>query len=642
MQKCNCIIGTYNHVPQGTEESSFEETYQVSWRPFLSALYRFPDISAVLHYSGTVLAWLEARHPEFIMLLEEMATRKQIELLGGGFFAPLLPLVPGPDRLGQIEMLTTYIRKSFGKRPRGCWIQDYAWEPVLASGLEACGFDYTFLQERQFSIAGADLDRLSITEDQGRSILVFPVFDAMESLPRLLPFHEAIAELRSRLGDLPLVTLMYPDWAARQLWTASGLESPDVFFERAFAALQKESLVVETTTPSRYLKNPHKLNRAYFPSGASGFLMHKSLPEAVKGTKPEEGGDMSMGSPRRILLRQEESNFLYAKMQYVRLLVGQLRGDKSRKKSAQEELWKAQCGDAYWNSPSGGLSRPGLRGAAFSALIQAEKTTRQSGGFTPGVTMADIDFDGEREILYQGGEFNAYVHLRGGSLFELDSMKTLTNYASVVSSGDPAGKRNGPRRCFQDSITKSGGFGQEIASCRESVYGLEDSDRPAHLAVLTREVALEQSGRRKTVFIRKRYTFRKVAMSVTYEIANRENAPLSFRFCTELNIGAGAEPGGMGFEGQRNGNEKVALSAENKVTASGLEYLRIENLGAEEHLELRVDRPFEFLAVPVFLSIPCHGVERKVYEGSSVLLGWDLVIPPDASTKIVINLEIRS
>lgn len=46
---------------------------------------------------------------------------------------------------------------------------------------------------------------------------------------------------------------MYPGSAARELWAASGLESPDVFFERAFAALQKESPLA-TTTPSRYLK----------------------------------------------------------------------------------------------------------------------------------------------------------------------------------------------------------------------------------------------------------------------------------------------------------------------------------------------------------------------------------------------------
>src|SRR5512140_4018701 len=200
MQRSNVIIGAYNLLPEGTEEAAFEETYQVCWRPLLSVLYRFPDLSALLHYSGTVLHWLESRHPEFLMLLKEMVLRKQIELLGGGFFGPIMPLIPGPDRLGQAELLTTFIRRSFSKRPRGCWLADYAWEPVLASSLQSCGFDYTFLTERHFRAAGVppqDLGSPAMTEDQGRSLLVFPVFDALESFPKPLAILESLGALAS-------------------------------------------------------------------------------------------------------------------------------------------------------------------------------------------------------------------------------------------------------------------------------------------------------------------------------------------------------------------------------------------------------------------------------------------------------------
>jgi hypothetical protein len=255
--------------------------------------------------------------------------------------------------------------------------------------------------------------------------------------------------------------------------------------------------------------------------------------------------------------------------------------------------------------------------------------------------MADIDFDGEKEILYQGGDFNAYIHLRGGSLFELDSLKTLCNYASVMSLPDPAGKRSPSRRCFQDRFTKAGGFGQELGNCFDAYYGLEDSDRPAHLAVLTREAVLEQSGRRKTVFLRKKYAFRKVALAVTYEIANRENETLSFRFCSELNLAAGHGPEAVALEGQRNGNEKTSFPTGNKAAASGLDLLRIINLEAEEHVELRSDRPFELVSMPVFQNVALYGKEARLYQGASLLLGWDLSIPADSSVRISLNLEIR-
>jgi alpha-amylase len=645
MQKCQCIIGTYNHVPEGAEESSFEETYQVCWRPFLSSLYRFPDILAVLHYSGTALSWLEARHPEFLMLLEEMMTRKQIELLGGGFFAPLLPLVSGQDRLGQIEMLTTYIRKAFGRRPRGCWVQEYAWEPGLASSIQACGFDYTFLPERHFRIAGADLGMPAITEDQGRSLTVFPVFDATETTGRPVVFAEAISAIQSRKENIPLITVLFPGEVARELWEKSGLESPDLLFERSFAALQKESLVLETTTPGRYLKSARRLDRAYFSNGASLPLMQRSLARREAPRRGDAEPEEVHGSPRRLLIRQEESIGLYAKMQYVRILVGQLRGDKSRRKSAQEELWKGQCGDAYWNSLNGGILRLPVRSAAYAALIEAEKTTRQRGGFSPGVIMADIDFDGQKEILYQGSDFNAYVHQQGGTLFELDSLKTLTNYLATLAAFD--GKESsaaGPesRRSFQDRFYKPGRFGSVYADCHDATYAIEESDRPAHLAILAHECSLDVGGRRKIVALRKKYSFRKVALSVIYELANREDEALSFRFGTELNFAAGSVPEAVIIDGRRDGAESLQLPCDASGKGESLLLVRVTNAKAEEHLDVSADTPFELVSTPLFRTTNIYGQEKRLYQGVSLLLGWDLTLAAGSTAKLQVNLEMRA
>ncbi|HPS14168.1 MAG TPA: hypothetical protein PK759_00005, partial [Spirochaetales bacterium] len=68
MQGIKVILGTYNTMPEGASSSLFELTYQSSWRPFLSSLYKFSNIRAVLFYSGTVLQWIEVNHPEFILL----------------------------------------------------------------------------------------------------------------------------------------------------------------------------------------------------------------------------------------------------------------------------------------------------------------------------------------------------------------------------------------------------------------------------------------------------------------------------------------------------------------------------------------------------------------------------------------------
>jgi 4-alpha-glucanotransferase len=674
MQRSHVIIGAYNLMPEGIEEAALEEAYQFCWRPFLSVLYRFPALSAVLHYSGTVLRWLGAKHPEFIMLLEEMATRKQIELLGGGYFAPLLPLIPSPDRLGQIELLTTQIRRSFAKRPRGCWLADYAWEPSLASTLQACGFDYTFLPERHFRVAGlpgSDIGSPAMTEDQGRSLVVFPAFDALESLPAPRPFAEAVDSLASRLGEQRLYSILYPGDSFKGMWEASRLESPDLFFEHSFAQLQREGLEYETTTPSRYLKGARDYRRAYFPGCASARLMERSAPEAPvddasrprKSPKPaprvpEDRISAFEGSLRRVLLKREESIALYSKMQYVRILVGQLRGDKSRKKTAQEELWKAQCGSAYWPGDGGGMARLPVRAAAYSALIEAEKITRQRGSFSPGIVSSDIDFDGAKEIIYQGADLNAYVQLRGACLAELDSIKTRTNYVNAMGSNEP-----GPRLlCFRDRISEKGRFGEDRGGFYDAHYARAETERPAHVAALYREDYAELGGRRRALSLRKTYSFRKGGLSVEYELTNRDPSPLSLRLSVELNLAAGMEASAVGLAGLR-GHDELALDSLAECGAEGLVGLRLLNAAKEERIEARSDRPFSLSHAPLRPSLrsgepeparPAAGPEANgraaaetaraaaPYQGCALLLGYDLDIPADSSQRLSITLELRS
>ena len=664
MQISPVIIGAYNLLPEGTEEQAFEETYQVCWRPFLSVLYRFPTIAAVLHYSGTVLHWLESRHPEFLMLLEEMVLRKQIELLGGGFFGPLMPLIPGPDRLGQAELLTTFIRRSFGKRPRGCWLPDYAWEPSLASSLQSCGFDYSFLPEKQFRIAGVapeDLGSPVMTEDQGRSLIVFPVFDALESFSEPMPMEEALTQLQSRVGEQRLYTVLFPGELARQLWSASKLESPDVFFERTFAALQREGLRFETTTPMRYLKSARDFKRAYFPGCASAVLMERSMPADIpghasrakkgvgksadparaSGSAAEDEPSAVVGSLRRLLLRHEESLALYAKMHYVRILVGQLRGDKSRKKTAQVELWRGQCGGAYWRGSGGGISRLPVRAAAYAALIEAEKITRQRGSFSPGIISADMDFDGVKEIVYQSADINAYVQLQGACLSELDSLKTRTNYINVLDSQERA-----PRRlCFRDSISEKGSFGTDRGSFSDARYSLVEAEKPASVVSLFREGQADISGKRRFLAIKKTYSFRKGGFSVEYEVASKESTPLSLRLGVDLNLSAGFSPETVSLSGIR-ARDEIVLATDKKSSESDLNGLKLSNQAKGETIELRSDVPFSLAHAPVLClldSAEMSGIKGlPAYQGCCLTLGWDLDLPADSARRFSITLELRS
>jgi alpha-amylase/alpha-mannosidase (GH57 family) len=228
MGKISLILGSHKHLPYGSSADEFEELYRRELKPCVTTLYRFPRISLVLHYSGVLLQWIERRHPELIMLLKNLVVRKQVEFLGGGFYEPLLPLIPLADKLGQIEMMTTYLRKTFGKRPQGCLLPCNAWEQNLTGPLHACGMVYTFLNEALFShVHGGRAPYYGpcITEDQGKVITVFPVYSelgrtlsvrnpaaALEKLPEETEQEKVFTIFTNKFFDKDINELFYNDF----------------------------------------------------------------------------------------------------------------------------------------------------------------------------------------------------------------------------------------------------------------------------------------------------------------------------------------------------------------------------------------------------------------------------------------------
>lgn len=639
MLKSYLLIGTYNHLPEGTPDDEFETVYQYCYRPFLSVLNRFPDIQAALFYSGSLLRRLESKHPEFLMLLEEMSARRQIEILGGGFYAPVLPLIPNTDRLGQIELLTTYLRKSFGKRPRGCWLSEYAWEPWLASTLQTCGMDYTFLSVSQFRAAlgpAASLVPL-VTEDQGRCTVVVPVWDCGGDFAALSGFDEAYREL-SPGADTPLNSIMLCGESVRLLWERSGLESPDLYMEKTLASLRKLALEVETTTPSRYLKTRRPVARAYFPGSASDAFMEELSPSG-----PDIARSISL---RNAILRYAASSALYSRMHYVHILISQLRGDRSRKKTAAEDLWKSQCADAYWRSPRGGIVDARIRRSAFSALIDAEQTTRLKGSFKPGIIRADLDFDGTKELLFQGSELNAYISLKGAAIFELDALRARKNLCDVYN-GEADGDRS-KRSCFLDRVYAEdplapnafepwlGDGGILSRGLFDEVSGELSAAAGGSAVSFSREFVLAQGVNGHALSLRKDYVFHRRSIQVRYRFRNRSGAGLTFWFGTEFNLAI-----------LRDQLEAVLVDAKPVddagrdahawFRADSASRLGLKGLDRSDSLSISSSRPAALSISPIrAANVP----DGESGQGYSSLFLWKLSLEPEAEWDAELTLSL--
>src|SRR5271169_4895072 len=98
LSKVHFALGIHSHQPVGNFDHVIEEAYQRSYAPFLTVLALHPRVRASLHYSGILLEWIEHRHPEFFDKLRQMIGRGQIELVGGGYYEPILPAIPDRDK----------------------------------------------------------------------------------------------------------------------------------------------------------------------------------------------------------------------------------------------------------------------------------------------------------------------------------------------------------------------------------------------------------------------------------------------------------------------------------------------------------------------------------------------------------------
>jgi hypothetical protein len=586
--KLHIVLGVHGHLPNGSSEAEFEALYDTEIKPLVSTLYNFPRVNMVFHYSGVLLYWIERRHPELFMILEELLSRKQIELLGGGFYEPTMPLLSLADKIGQIEMLTTYLRKQFGKRPQGCWIPRGAWEQNLVGPLNTCGMSYTFLEDRYFG-SKAGFWAPCITEDQGKLIVVFPV---SAGLGKEIIQDEKVFDTLRRLRqedpaqDHPLTVFL-----------AYGANKTNYqkFFE--FLSAQDD---IEFTTSAKVYKGLHFLEKRYF------------------------SGNM----PRQILVDYPAANGLYAKTIYTHGVINQIRGDKVRKRTALEELWKAQ--DSYlFGNPQISSS---LRKAAYKVLLEAEKIAREKGKFTPLLSIFDYDLDGEGEYLFQDDKLNCYIKTEGAGIFELDYLPKAWNYLDAFAPhlGDKKA-----RKAFTDFLAPQGtipkaGTIPGARSCGTEIFEVSETDRPHRKAVF--HLPARTDGPFGSIELDKTWQIKKNVLSVRYSLKNTGSQTEAFIFIPRIDLSfPKSDEAFLRIFALKDGAKDAMTAGAAHEDLNGLEFGDVEN---ETILTLESNRHFDAKIL--------HVSEGSEYQFTTVFPVLSLSLDADKAWEGDFTLKINS
>ncbi|MFQ6618427.1 MAG: 4-alpha-glucanotransferase, partial [Fidelibacterota bacterium] len=150
MGKINFIFGIHCHQPVGNFDHIFEEAYRKSYLPFVSTLEKFSRMKVVMHFSGCLLEWLELKYPRYLERIRRLVESGRVEILTGGFFEPIIPIIPEEDAVDQIKYLTRYIKRNFNYDPKGMWLTERVWEPHIAKPIADAGVQYLPVDDHHF------------------------------------------------------------------------------------------------------------------------------------------------------------------------------------------------------------------------------------------------------------------------------------------------------------------------------------------------------------------------------------------------------------------------------------------------------------------------------------------------------------
>ncbi|MDR7487027.1 MAG: DUF1926 domain-containing protein [Armatimonadota bacterium] len=470
MPRLHLGLALHNHQPVGNFDRVFAEAHDLAYAPMVDALERHPAVRVALHYSGPVLDWLRSRQPGLLARVRRLAARGQVELMTGGYYEPILPVIPDPDKRGQIRKMTDAVRALFGVDATGLWLAERVWEPHLPRPLAAAGVRYTIVDDAHFFRAGLgehDLDGYFVTEETGAPLAIFPSLKALRyripwaQVPELMAWLQAQAartdagegradaDLRPDAGDRPRLLVMGDDGEKFGLWPGTHrLCWERGWVEEFFTALEAAAGWLTTVLPGAWLARHPPRGRIYLPTAAYDEMTEWALPAPLAARLPALKHELAAqgradllpflhgGYWRHFLVKYPEINTMHKAMLRASRKVWRMPRGRARA-TALDHLWQGQCNCPYWHGIFGGVYLGHIRAATYAHLIAAEALadrSRHRHRRRVAARRQDADADGLPEVVVTSdAQVIVIAPAAGGGIVEWDARAARVNLVNVVT-----------------------------------------------------------------------------------------------------------------------------------------------------------------------------------------------------------------
>jgi len=452
MGKIHFLIALHNHQPVGNFDAVFERACNGAYKPFLDELQRHPAIRMTVHYSGSLLEWMERNRPDIIDQVRELIHAGQIEIMGGGYYEPIMAMLPEHDKIGQITTYTEHLQGLFDTTVEGYWLTERVWEQSLTRPLVDAGVTYTIVDDTHFKYAGVkeeDLNSYYVTEDEGR---VLRLFSGSEKLRYYIPFDDPwkTTEYLRSINTAPDALMAYADDGEKfGIWPETHEHVyTNGWLRRFFEELENNLDQIDFITFAEAVERLRPRAKIYLPDASYREMTEWALParaitdyehttEQLKECGLYERAKLYMrgGFWRNFKVKYPESDLMYSKMMHVSGKVHEIQESNPEAFArARAELYRGQCNCAYWHGVFGGLYLPHLRHAVYEHLIRAEAIADKASGQELEARECDFDTDGFPETYLANTELTAVIKPdRGGHVVELDVRRKNMNLLAGLS-----------------------------------------------------------------------------------------------------------------------------------------------------------------------------------------------------------------